>query len=293
MTAGLLVLCLLAQGPRAVRVGPVTAVAWPAQLDLAEALAREAARPVDWPGLGRLAPDSLSLILVPNAARLDSLARGLAPTWGAALAFPESRTILIRADAGDLHRTLRHELGHLVLHQRVRVRVPLWFDEGYAALAAGEWERLGGLELNLAVARGAVPDFAELDGALRGSAGAADAAYALAMSAVLELGRRNPTGRLDPLLTDLARGQDFEAAVLATTGLTLTRFEDVWRRAVRTRYTLVTWLAAGGVWVVAAALVVVLVWWRRRADRPRRAALDVGWEVPEDPPEPPDPPPAA
>jgi hypothetical protein len=278
---------LLAQGPRAVRVGPVTAVAWPAQLDLAQSLAREAARPVDWPGLGRLAPDSLSLILVPDQRHLDSLARGRAPTWGAGLAFPESRTILLRANAGDLHRTLRHELGHLVLHQRVRVRVPLWFDEGYAALAAGEWERLGGLELNLAVARGAVPDFAELDGALRGSADAADAGYALAMSAVLELGRRNPTGRLDPLLGDLAGGQDFEAAVLATTGLTLTRFEDAWRRAVRTRYTLVTWLAAGGVWVVAAVVVVVLVWWRRRADRPRRAALDVGWELPEDPPEPP------
>jgi len=290
MTARVLLLCLLVQGPRAVRVGPVTAVAWPAQMALAEALAREAAEPAEWPGLGRLAADTLSLIVVPDRARLDSLAHGRAPAWGAALAFPESRTILLRADAGDLRRTLRHELGHLVLHQRVRVRVPLWFDEGYAALAAGEWERLGGLELNLAVARGAVPDFAELDGALRGSAGAADAAYGLAMSAVLELARRNPSGRLDPLLADLVDGRDFDAAVLATTGLSPTRFEDGWRRSVRTRYTLVTWFAAGGLWVLAAAAAVVLVWWRRRADRGRRAALDVGWEVPEDPP---DPPPAA
>jgi hypothetical protein len=287
MTAGVLLVCLLVQGPRAVRVGPVTAVAWPAQMPLAEALAREASQPAVWPGLGQLAADTLSLIVVPDRARLDSLAHGRAPAWGAALAFPESRTILLRADAGDLRRTLRHELGHLVLHQRVRVRVPLWFDEGYAALAAGEWERLGGLELNLAVARGAVPDFAELDGALRGSAGAADAAYGLAMSAVLELARRNPSGRLDPLLADLVDGRDFDAAVLATTGLSPTRFEDGWRRSVRTRYTLVTWFAAGGLWVLAAAAAVVLVWWRRRADRGRRAALDIGWEVPEDPPDPP------
>jgi hypothetical protein len=218
---------------------------------------------------------------------MDSLVRGQMPGWGAALAFPESRTIVLRADAGDLERTLRHELAHLALHRQIRVRVPLWFDEGYAALAAGEWERLGGLELNLAVARGAVPDFSDLDAALRGTSQAADAAYALAMSAVLELARRNPTGRLDPLFTLLSRDEDFGGAVLATTGLSLSRFEDAWRRSVRTRYTLVTWLAAGGLWVIVAVVTIVLVWWRRRADRGRRAALDAGWEVVEDPPEPP------
>ena len=36
--------------------------------------------------------------------------------------------------------------------------------------AAGEWDRLGALELNLAVVRGAIPDLTALDGALRGSA---------------------------------------------------------------------------------------------------------------------------
>jgi hypothetical protein len=261
----------------------VTAVAWPAQADLARALAREAARPAVWPGLGRLAPDSLTLIVVPDQARLDSLVRGRAPAWGAALALPSSHTILLRADAGDLRRTLRHELAHLALHARVQERVPLWFDEGYAGLAAGEWERLGGLELNLAVARGAVPDLDQLDGALRGSAAAADAAYALAMSAVLELARRNPEGRLDPLLGRLVGGEDFESAVRGSTGLSVARFEDEWRRAVRTRYTIVSWLVAGGVWALAAGVLVVLRWRRRRSDRVRRAALDAGWVVPEDP----------
>ena len=281
--------CLAVQqsGPQVIRVGPVTAVAWSAQLGLATALAREAAQPSVWPGLGRLPPDSVTLIVVPDRARMDSLVRGQAPKWGAALAVPESHTILLRADAGDVRRTLRHELAHLALHRKVQIRVPLWFDEGYAALAAGEWERLGGLELNLAVARGAVPEFRDLDAALRGTSQAADAAYALAMSAVLELARRNPSGQLDPLFRLLLHDEGFEAAVLATTGLSLSRFEDAWRRSVRTRYTLVTWLAAGGLWFIVAAVSVVLVWWRRRADRGRRAALDVGWNVVEDPPEPP------
>jgi hypothetical protein len=162
----------------------------------------------------------------------------------------------------------------------VPVRVPLWFDEGYAAWAAGEWDRLGALELNLAVVRGAVPDLRGLDGALRGSATSADAAYALAVSAVIELARRNPSGSIAPLLQRLMAGHDFEASVLETTGLTLSQFERGWQRRVRERYSLATWLLAGGGWGVIALSAWVLVRLRRRADRSRRAALDEGWDLP-------------
>ena len=195
------------------------------------------------------------------------------------MAEPGERTILLRADQDDLPRTLRHELAHLALHEAVTVRVPLWFDEGYAAWAAGEWERFGGLELNLAVVRGAIPSLTALDGALRGSASTADAAYALAASAVTELARRNPSGTLTPLLGRLERGEGFDQAVLATTGLTMDRFEEDWRRTVRRRYTWGQWLIAGGGWAVAGVLVLWLVRRRRRADRARRAALDIGWVV--------------
>ena len=265
----------------------MTAVAWPAQRSLAVELAREAGRPADWPGLGRRVPGQLRLIVVPDARRLDSLTSGRAPHWGAAIALPDSRTILLRADGEELSRTLRHELAHLALHQAVSVRIPLWFDEGYAGWAAGEWDRLGGLELNLAVVRGAIPDLRALDGALRGSASTADAAYALAVSAVAELARRNPTGTLDPLMSRLEAGMDFDAAVRATTGLTIDRFEEQWQRATRQRYSLGTWLIAGGGWLVLALVVLGLRRLRRRADRVRRAALDEGWEVgPEDAPGP-------
>jgi len=262
-----------------VQVGQVTAVAWPRQLDLAIQLAEQADRPAEWPGLGRLAPGPMQLVVVPDAPRLDSLTRGRAPRWGAAVALPASRTIVIRADGGDLEGTLRHELAHLALHERIQERVPLWFDEGYAAWAAGEWERLGVLELNLAVARGALPNFRALDGALRASETSADAAYALAYSAVTELARRNPSGSLTPLLGRLARGEDFDTAVLATTGFTVDRFEEAWQQSVRRRYGLSTWLLAGGGWLLVAIAVLGLVHFRRRADRPRRQALDVGWDV--------------
>jgi hypothetical protein len=258
----------------------VTVVAWPGQLGLAIDLGRRAGQPTDWPGLGRQDAGPLQLILVPDGRRLDSLSSGRAPAWGAAVAVPGARTILLRADNDHLYGTLRHELAHLALHRAVGVRVPLWFDEGYASWAAGEWERLSGLELNLAVVRGAVPNLDALDGSLRGSASTADAAYALAVSAVTELARRNPSGSLAPLLQRLRAGADFEASVQATTGLTLAQFEREWRRTLRRRYSLATWLVAGGGWTVLALSLWALLQRRRRADRVRRAALDQGWELP-------------
>jgi hypothetical protein len=225
-------------------------------------------------------PGPLRLIVVRDGRLLDSLTAGQAPAWGAAIALPGARLILLRADANDIYTTLRHELAHLALHEAVPVRVPLWFDEGYAAWAAGEWGRLGALELNLAVVRGAVPDLRELDGDLRGSVTTADAAYALAVSAVTELARRNPSGSIAPLVQRLSAGHDFEQSVLATTGLTLAQFERGWQRSLRQRYSVATWLLAGGGWGAIALFLWVLVRLRRRADRGRRAALDEGWELP-------------
>ncbi|HWN19537.1 MAG TPA: peptidase MA family metallohydrolase [Gemmatimonadales bacterium] len=284
---GLLLSMMLGNGlaalqgePTAVRVGQVTVVTWPGQRSLGIELARRAGRPTEWPGLGRRTPGPLQLIVVPDGSQFDSLSSGRAPEWGAGIALPGARTILLRADRDDLYGTLRHELAHLALHQAVKGRVPLWFDEGYASWAAGEWDRLGVLDLNLAVVRGAVPDLRGLDGALRGSASTADAAYALAVSVVTELARRNPSGSLTPLLQRLEAGEDFDAAVLATTGLTMSQFDTQWRRAIRQRYSLATWLLAGGGWGVLAFSMWALVRIRRRADLPRRAALDEGWEVP-------------
>lgn len=262
------------------QVGRITVVAWPAERARAIALAELADQPTSWPGLGRRDPGPLRLIIAP-ADRLDALSRGRLPPWGAGLAYPSARTILLRADSPDLLATLRHELAHLALHQAVTVRLPLWFDEGYATWASGQWDVFDRLSINLAVARGEIPTLRELDAALRGSRVTVDAAYALAASAALELARRNPTGTLDPLLARLEQDTGFDEALLATTGMDTDRFEEVWRRTVRTRFGLFTWLAATGFWFTVSGFVVLGFLLRRRRDRPRRVALDTGWEVPD------------
>ncbi|HLB54657.1 MAG TPA: hypothetical protein VJK71_06075 [Gemmatimonadales bacterium] len=254
------------------------AVSRPADLSLAIGLAQAAGSAREWYGLGRRDVGSMRLIVVRGKGS-ETPVRGQVPAWGAGFTFPGARTILIRADAGDPYRILRHELAHLVLFDAVQVRIPLWFNEGYAALAAGEVDRLVNLRLNLSVARGDIPGFFELDRALRGNEPTAEAGYALAASAVAMLARRHPDHSLAPLLDRIAAGEPFEAAVLATTGSPLGRFEVEWQRDVRRRYGLFGWMMAGGFWLVAAVLVVVAIWLRRRRDRPRRLALDQGWVV--------------
>lgn len=266
------------------RVGDVAVSAQQPDLSLAIALAAEAGAAREWYGLGRREPGPLRLIVVRGSTRLDSVMRGRGPSWGAGFALPRSRTIVLRLDAGDPRRILRHELAHLALHEAMRVRVPLWFDEGYAAVASGEWDRMERLRLNLTVARGKVPGFFELDRSLRANETTAEAAYALAASAVMMLARRHPGGSLEPLLTRLAGGEGFDAAVLATTGSRVTRFEEEWQKDVRARYNLLIWGMAGGFWMGMAGLVIWAWWYRRIRDRPRREALNHGWIVEESEP---------
>jgi hypothetical protein len=267
------------QGFESVRVGDVVAVAQHPDLALAIGLAEAAGSVRVWYGLGRRVPGPLSLIVVRGGARLDSVMRGRTPSWGAGFALPGARTIVVRADAGDPRQILQHELAHFALHDAVRGRVPLWFDEGYAAVAAGEWDRLAALQLDLTVARGKVPGFFELDRALRANEATAQSAYALAASAVILLARRHPDRSLAPLLGRLEAGEGFGSAVLAATGSTLGRFELEWQKDVRRRYGLLVWGMAGGFWLLVAVLVLWAAWYRKRRDRPRRAALDQGWVV--------------
>ena len=182
------------------RAGHGRRLARPASLAID--LAGEAARPADWPGLGRRDPGPLRLIVVPDGRLLDSLASGRAPPgappWPCRARAPSScaPTRTISPHAPPRARAPRAARGGARAG-------PALVRRGLCRLGRGRVGAPGRLELNLAVVRGAIPTLAALDGALRGSASTADAAYALAASAVTELARRNPTGTLTPLLQRL------------------------------------------------------------------------------------------
>ncbi|OLC79130.1 MAG: hypothetical protein AUH78_01345 [Gemmatimonadetes bacterium 13_1_40CM_4_69_8] len=268
----------------------MTAVAWPPQQGLAVALAEAADRSPPFPGVGPLADRPIRVILAPTRAKFDSLTRGRLPSWSEGAAFPDAGTVVLLSTGPPdrLTAALRHELAHLALRWRVRRLLPLWFEEGYAAVASDEWDRLDALRLNWQVARGVRMDLDALDRALRADRPDAETAYGLATTAVLLLERWGGGGGrggrgLGPLIDNLAREPTFDAALRATYHVTEGDFESRWQRDVAQRYGWISWAGAAGVFWAALGLVLAwLVRVRRRRDRVRKALLDEGWTVPEE-----------
>ena len=282
-TARLVLIALLLQGnaphgslPIATQVGRVTAIAWPGQEGLATAIAEQADRATNFPGIGAPPDRELRIILAPTRAKYDSLTRGRLPLWSEGAAFPETGTIVLLADRPTGRpAALRHELAHLALRWHVVHHLPLWFEEGYAAVAAGEWDRLDALQLNWQLARGARMDLDDVDRALRGARGDAETAYALATTAVLLLERWGGAQGLGPLLANLPHAESFDTALRETYHMTEGDFELRWQRDVRSRYGWLSWVAAMGFfWLTVGALLVALVVLRRKRDRAKRAALE-------------------
>jgi hypothetical protein len=239
--------------------------------------------PHDWIGIGRVDARALMIVLARDKAEFARVSRGRLPEWGAGATLGGGRLVIIRLDAGDPFQTLAHELAHVALHRVLVQRVPLWFDEGYAVVAAREYGRFDALRLNVAVATGRVPGFNALDAELRGGDAEAEEAYALAGSAVTELGRKSRNSDLGEMITLLRAGVPFDEAVDRGTGMSVDRFEEEWQRSVRSHYNLVVWLATGGMWLVVTVILAVAAAGRKRREAPRRAALDEGWpEPPED-----------
>jgi hypothetical protein len=261
-------------------VGRATAVAWPPQNGLAVALAEAADRAAPFPGIGPLPNRPIRLVLAPNRAVFDSLTRGRLPSWSEGAAFPNTATVVLLSNGPPdrLTAALRHELAHLALRWKVQRPLPLWFEEGYAAVAAGEWARLDALRLNWQVARGVRMNLDDVDRALRSDRTEAGSAYALATTAVLLLDR---WGGLDRLIDNLAREPTFDAALRATYHMTEGDFEGRWQRDLAVHYGWLSWAGAAGLfWAATGLLMLWLVRRRRRRDRVRRAALDEGWTVP-------------
>jgi hypothetical protein len=241
---------------------------------LAATLASQSIASDTFPGLPR-PTQRVMITIARDRDHFRDLVGTATPDWGSAVAFPDSRSIVLQgqragSDAGDPTEVLRHELAHLALHEFLGNLPPRWFDEGYASLAAGEWGRQDVLTTNLALALGGMPTLEQLDELFGGGTTAAQSAYALAYSAVAEMARIDGARGLTLFFGYWRRAGKLDVALRQSFGMTLADFEQRWRLRTRRRY--------GGLALVSnvalAALVLLFVLTpfylaRRRRDRLR------------------------
>jgi len=269
---------LAAQAPTRLDRGRFTVVYYPQDRLLATSLAQQASAADTFPGLPRPAQHVL-IAIAPDRARFREWAGASAPEWGAALAFPETRRIIMQgsragSDAGDPMIVLRHELAHLALHEQLGDLPPRWFDEGYASYAAGEWTRDEVLATNVFLLLRGIPPLDSLDDAFTGGSVRAEGAYALAYRAVAELASLDPERGLSLFLRYWRETGSFERAVRGAFGTTVFACEKRWRERTQRRYgglALFADVTLGG--LVFSALLIPLYIARRRRERRRYEAM--------------------
>ena len=264
--------------PLRVVSGRFTFVAFPHDERFVRSLLASALANDTFPGLPR-PRQPVVVAIAPDARRFRLWIGPAAPEWGAAVAFPAARRVIMQgrrsgSDAGNPFEVLRHELAHLALHEAMGALPPRWFDEGYAAYAARERAREDLLATNFALALRGAPTLDELEDWFYAGARRAEAGYALAYRAVTDIAALDPKRGLALFFEEWKARGTFDGALRAAYGTTQASFERDWVRRTRLRYGVLalfvdTTLVLGLLFLVVVPLYAI----RRHRNRIRMAAL--------------------
>jgi hypothetical protein len=259
--------------------------------------------------LQSLLRDSLAITaeihLVETASKFDSLIGGRFPEWGAAVAVPLRRLVVIKSpDQFTVNRPLEelaaHEFTHLALAERTgRYRVPRWFDEGLAMLVSYEWSWQDNLTASLAAVTGDFVPLRAIERVNETPGSRARLAYAESYLAVQYLYDGYGNEAVNMFLDTLASGVSVDGALMASTGSNYADFEQEFFVYLRQRHNFATLLAdTMYFWLGLAVILIVgavLTMRRRRKyyDQWKRderlESTDFDYGDPENPEEPDEP----
>jgi len=174
-------------------------------------------------GLDEPGPD----IRVVLAADSSPLARRV-PAWVSGYTDGVSNVVVILAQRtpsypdGGLEEVLAHEVAHVLIHRASGGRrVPRWFDEGTAMLAARSWRLRDQTELALGLLSGPRVPLWKLDDLFQGERGEVERGYALSGTLVQDLLERYGPAVPRIVLARVAHGDTFDEAMRGATGATL------------------------------------------------------------------------
>lgn len=235
------------------------------------------------PGLSDPGPH-LTVTVAPTRAVMDSLVGGRVPEWAGAVAISERMEMIVPGGRFwprsllEEARVLRHEWAHLALaHEMGPLRIPRWFNEGYAEWAAGAWFDSGGWKLRVALAFGDAPPLDSIAIRWPRDRVPAEVAYLLSASVIQYLVESSGTRGLETFLAEWKRRRSFEAALRGVYGATIAQLETDWRKWVKRRYGWLTVLADSAVfWAILSVALVAMFVVRRRYRREQMARLRAG-----------------
>jgi hypothetical protein len=233
------------------------------------------------PGVPLEHPRIATFYLAPDEDVWNALTGGAIPQWGGGVAIPSRRMAVLPlqgSSSGGLEerdRTTLHEWAHLGLHDYLAgLRIPRWFDEGYAQWASGGWDVEEAWRLRLALARGGAPPLDSLTLSWPVSESSARIAYLLSASAVEYLFAESGGRGAEVFLERWRASGDFESSIRRTFGLTTSRFETLWVAHVKERFGwFVVFSQTAVFWVIAAILLLPVLRSKRRRRIERTARL--------------------
>lgn len=225
-----------------------------------------------------------TLTVAPTREVMDSLVGGLVPEWAGALAIPSRMEMIIPSgrfwpgSRVEEVRVLRHEWAHLALaHEMGRLRIPRWFNEGYAEWAAGGWLEDGGLKLSVALAFGGAPPLDSISIGWPRERVPAEVAYLLSASVVHYLVESSGTDGLEAFFQAWKESGSFEEGMRDVYGAAPEQLEVAWRKWVKRRYGWLLLLSHSSVfWLLLAGALAAMFFVRRRHRREQMARLRAG-----------------
>lgn len=238
----------------------------------------EAVRPL--PGLS-VTDARATLTVAPTREVMDSLVGGLVPEWAGAVAIPGRMEMIVPSgrfwpgSRVEEVRVLRHEWAHLALaHEMGRLRIPRWFNEGYAEWAAGGWLEGGGLKLSVALAFGGAPPLDSITIGWPRERVPAEVAYLLSASVIHYLVESSGTDGLEAFLAAWKESGSFADGMREVYGAAPDQLEVAWRKWVKRRYGWLMVLSHSTVfWLLLAGALAAMFFVRRRYRREQMARL--------------------
>lgn len=200
---------------------------------------------------------------------------GQAPSWAAALAYPDLGLIILksrRADSGiSLEEALAHEMTHVALGRLFqRQSVPTWLNEGLTMHVAGEWGLTRYMAMARAVASDRVIPLNRLVRAFPADQIGAETAYSESYYFVTFLRDRYGSQVLGRLIRNLGLGISADHALYQATGLRTDELDDEFNTWLAHRFAWF-WIStgSGAIWFLAV-LLFTAAWAAKKRATSRR-----------------------